>query len=91
MREVGVATIMVAFFTYLGCRCTCGAFFPVAAACLFVGLFLLGDRVCMKWNSPTPGDTLVAWTESSLASVEHRIWLLTERMLVVLAAFGSES
>lgn len=76
VREVGVATIMVAFFTYSGVSMHVWAFFPVAAACLFVGLFLLGDRLRMKWNRAMPGDTLVAWAETSLAEVEHQTWLL---------------
>ena len=76
VREVGVAAIMAALFVYLGARDHVWPFFAMAVACVSVGLFLLGDRFRPKWKTPTPGETLVAWTESSLASVEHQIWLL---------------
>ncbi len=82
MREVGVLMILAALFAYWGAFTPWGAFphawpwFAMAVICMFVGLFELGDYVRQKWKSPTPGETLVAWTESSLASVEHRTWLL---------------
>jgi hypothetical protein len=75
VREVGIAVILVAFFAYQGVLAHLWPLFVMAAACAWVGLFILGDRLRMKWKTPTPGETLVAWTESSLASVEHRTWL----------------
>ncbi|MGA2059669.1 MAG: hypothetical protein ABSG67_04245 [Thermoguttaceae bacterium] len=77
VREVGAALFLVAFLTYFGVSAHLWACFPMAAAGLFVGLFLLGDRLRMKWKTTTPGDTLVACAETSLAEVEHQIWLLT--------------
>jgi hypothetical protein len=77
LRDVGAALFVVAFFIYHGVSAHSWALFPVAAACLFVGLFLLGDRLRMRWKTTTPDDTLVACAETSLAEVEHQIWLLT--------------
>jgi len=76
VREVGAVTIVAAFFVYRGALSHAWPCFAMAALCAFVGLFLLGDRLRLKWKRPTPDETLVAWTETSLAEVEHQIWLL---------------
>ena len=88
MREVGIAAILVAFFTYHGVSAHLWPLFVMAAACAWVGLFQLGDHVWMKWKTPTPGETLVAWTESSLASVEHRTWRCKNVLWSCLLPFG---
>ena len=76
MPEVGVLMIMAALFAYWGALMHAWPWFAMAVICMSVGLFELGDYLRQKWRSPTPGETLVAWTESSLASMEHRTWLL---------------
>jgi hypothetical protein len=37
--------------------------------------FPLIDRYCRKCKMPATSDTLLGWAQSSLADVEHRIWL----------------
>ncbi len=76
MPEVGALIIMAALFAYWGAFMHAWPWFAMAVICMSVGLFELGDYLRQKWRSPTPGETLVAWAEGSLASVEHRTWLL---------------
>jgi hypothetical protein len=77
VREVGIAAMLAAFFVFVGVSAHFWPCCATAGFCLFVGLFMLGDRLRMKWKTPTPGETIVAWTDSSLAEVKHQIWLLT--------------
>jgi hypothetical protein len=48
----------------------------IAAAMLAVAGFLLVDRYRQRRKGPSASDTLVQWAESSLADLEHQIWLL---------------
>jgi hypothetical protein len=48
----------------------------MAIAMVAVGVFIVLDRIRQKRMRPAPNDTLLDWAESSLADVEHQIWLL---------------
>jgi hypothetical protein len=48
----------------------------VAAAMVIVAAFIIFDRLRQRRKRPVPGDTLLGWAESSLADVEHQVWLL---------------
>jgi hypothetical protein len=76
VSNMGAAAFLVAFSVYWGAWMHAWPWFAFGVLNGWVGLFLLGDRVWLKWKTPTQGETLVAWTESSLASVEHQTRLL---------------
>ena len=77
VREVGVALLMVPVWIYCGIRFSHHwSWYLVIPTLLWIAGFMLVDRVRQRRKQPGPGDTLRGTIESSLAQVEHQIWLL---------------
>jgi len=73
-REVGVAAVLITVFIYMGWHNWTN--YLVAAACFFVGGYILFDRWRRRGNSPELGGTLKDCVATSLAEVRHQVWLL---------------
>jgi CubicO group peptidase (beta-lactamase class C family) len=76
LREVGVAAVLIPVFIYMGLRLHNWTNYLIAAACLFVGGYILFDRRRRRKTSPPPADTLKDSINASLAEIQHQIWLL---------------
>ena len=90
VREVSVALLAVPLWIYLGREMhrswTWYLFIPVF---LWVAGFHLADRIRQKRRQPKPGDTLRECIESSLAQIEHQIWLLLNVFWWNVLPFGA--
>ena len=75
-REVGVAALMIPVFIWIGWRWHNWTNYLVAAACFFVGGYILFDRWRRRGAAPALGDALKHCAATSLAEVRHQIWLL---------------
>jgi hypothetical protein len=77
VREVGVALLLVPVWIYCGIRFSHQwSWYLVVPTLLWIAGFMIADRVRQRRRQPKPGDTLRSSIESSLAQVEHQIWLL---------------
>ena len=77
VREVGVALLLVPVWIYCGIRFSHHwSWYLVVPTLLWIAGFMIADRVRQRQRQPRPGDTLRTSIESSLAQVEHQIWLL---------------
>ena len=76
VREVGAALLVALFFGYHGWQHADWAHGLAALFCLGVGAFMVANRVRQHAAQPKAGETLKACVESSLAEVNHQIWLL---------------
>lgn len=80
-REVAIAIIMVGVFLYVAFESEAniwitGSFVIMAAISLYVAVFFLVDRHLQRKRQPRHTDSLLTCIESSLAQVNHQIWLL---------------
>ena len=100
VREVGVALLLVPVWFYLGARLSLPwTWYLTVPALLWIVGFMLVDRKRHKRQPPEPGEPLRQSVESSLAQVEHQIWLLRNvfwwallpTALAVLPFFGEVS
>lgn len=76
VREVGIAFLVIPVFLYGAIRWHDWTYYLVALGCLFVGLFIVVDRLKQRRKRPTANETVKACAETSLAEVSHQIWLL---------------
>src|SRR5436305_1905971 len=76
VREVGVAAVLIPVFIVMGRALHNWTNYLVAAACFFVGAYILVDRLRQRRHSPELGDSLRNCVAASLAEVRHQIWLL---------------
>jgi hypothetical protein len=79
VREAGLALLLapaLVLWTEFKSPDDAWPLYLVAAAVLAIGIFIILDRLRQKRKRPAPGDTLLGWAESSLADVEHQVWLL---------------
>jgi len=77
VREVGVALVMVPVWVFLGVRLHLPwAWYLTVPALVWIAGFMLVDRLRHKRQGPASGEALRQRLESSLAQVEHQIWLL---------------
>lgn len=97
VREVGVALVMVPVWFYLIARHALPwTAYLMVPAMLWVAGFMLVDRRRHKQHSSEAGEPLGQRVASSLAQVEHQIWLLRNVFwwyllppgLAILAFFG---
>jgi hypothetical protein len=88
VREVGVSFVLAVFFLYQGAKLNLWSLFLPALACIFVGVFMVVDRVIQKKKPPKPGDSLAGYIKISLAQVEHQIWLLRNVLWWYLLPFA---
>lgn len=80
VREVGAAVVAFFVFLYFGFKFialpVAWSLFLLALLTLWIAAFLVTDRFIQKKKQPKPTDSLVSCIESSLAQVNHQIWLL---------------
>jgi hypothetical protein len=77
VREIGVALFMVPVWIIMGIKMRLPwSWWLAIPAMLWVAGFLLVDRKRQRQKQSAPGDSLRGSIESSLAQVEHQIWLL---------------
>jgi hypothetical protein len=77
VREVGVGLLMVPLWLYLGVKHSLPwTWYLMVPALLLVVGYMLADRVRHKRQRLEPGEPLHQHVESSLAQLEHQIWLL---------------
>ena len=97
LREIGVSLVMVPVWFYLIARCSLPwTAYLMVPALLWVAGFMLVDRRRHKQHPPETGEPLGRRVASSLAQVEHQIWLLRNVLwwyllppgLAILAFFG---
>ncbi len=89
-REIVVCVILVACFGWQGWRQQDWTDFLLALAGLWVGAFMVVDRVRQRRKTPRNSDSLRGCVETSLHQVKHQIWLLKNvawwYLLPILAA-----
>ena len=97
VREVGTGLLMVPLWFYMGAKLALPwTWYLTVPMLVWIAGFMLVDRMRHKWQLPEPGETLRQRVESSLAQVEHQIWLLRNVFwwyllppgLSILAFFG---
>jgi len=75
-REVFVAAAMAVFFSWDSFSSDGWPWLLLAGTCVWVGGFILVDRLRRRGRAARYGDTLLGCVEASLDDVEHQIWLL---------------
>lgn len=76
VREGGGSFLMFIFFLYLGLKDNIWPLFLLAVLVLFIGCFIVTDRIVQRKRHPVSVDSLVGCVETSLSQIEHQIWLL---------------
>jgi Na+/proline symporter len=76
VREVSAAVLLAAWFSFKGLRDHAWSDCVCAALCAGVGVFIIIDRLARKGTQRSFTGTLKSCLESSLAEVNHQIWLL---------------
>jgi hypothetical protein len=77
LREVGVALVLVPVWIILGVKLSSlWTWYLMLPALFWIAGFMIVDRLRQRRRQSAPGDTLRSSIESSLAQVEHQIWLL---------------
>jgi hypothetical protein len=77
VREVGTSLLLAPLWLYLGVKNSLPwTWYLTVPALLWVAGFMLADRMRHKRQTPASGRPLREGVESSLAQVEHQIWLL---------------
>ena len=100
VREVGTSVLMVPLWIYLGVKHSSPwTWYLTVPALLWIAGYMLADRRRHKRQPPEPGEALWQHVKTSLAQVEHQIWLLRNVFwwyllplaLSILAFFGQVS
>jgi hypothetical protein len=77
VREVGTCLLLLPLWLYLGVKHSLSwTWYLTVPALLWIGGYMLADRMRHKRQSPEPGEPLRQCAERSLAQVEHQIGLL---------------
>src|SRR3954465_8677894 len=77
VREVGISLLMVPLWVYLGIRQSSPwTWYLTVPALLWIAGYMLADRLRHKRQPEESGEPLRQHVASSLAQVEHQIWLL---------------
>ncbi len=77
VREVGTSLLMVPLWVYLGVKNSLPwTWYLAVPAFLWIAGYMLVDRMRHKRQPAEPSELLRQYVESSLAHVEHQIWLL---------------
>ena len=77
VREVGVSLILLPVWVGMGVGIGLPwTWYLVMPALVWIVAFMTADRMRLRRRRAQPGDPLVRGVESSLAEVEHQIWLL---------------
>jgi len=100
VREVGLAILMMPLWFYLGVKLSLPwTWYLTVPALAWIAGFMLADRMLHKRQPPEPDEPLRQRVETSLAQVEHQIWLLRNVLwwyllplaLPILAYFGQSA
>src|SRR5436190_11482056 len=77
LREVGVAVVLVPIWIVTGIKMSSPwTWWLGIPALLWIAGFTMVGRIRQRRNRSTPSDDLRRTIESSVAEVEHQIWLL---------------
>ena len=77
VREIGVSLLMVPLWLYLGVKHSSPwTWYLTVPVLLWIAGFMLADQMRHRRQPPEPGEPLRQHVKSSLAQVEHQIWLL---------------
>jgi len=76
VREAGGSLVLSVFFFHQSIKLSSWSLSLPGAACVFVGVFMIVDRLIQKKKYPKANDSLVNCIEISSAQVQHQIWLL---------------
>ena len=77
VREVGTSLLMVPVWLYMGVRLSLPwTWYLTVPVLVWVAGYMLTDRMRHKRQPPEPSEPLRQSLQSSLAQVEHQIWLL---------------
>jgi hypothetical protein len=77
VREVGVCLLLLPVWVGMGVGIGLPwTWYLVMPGIVWIAAFMTTDRMRQNRRRPLPGDPLVRGVESSLAEVEHQIWLL---------------
>lgn len=74
--EVTAAVLVTFIFGTLAVLIDQWSLFLGAAGSLFVGIFMVFDRLKQRWQRTTVADSLPSAINASLVQVQHQIWLL---------------
>jgi hypothetical protein len=88
VREVGIAFVLAPLFFYWAVESNSWSLSLPGVACVFVGVFMVVDRILQKKKYPKPNDPLIGCIEISLAQVVHQIWLLKNVLWWYLLPFA---
>src|SRR5687767_749606 len=89
VREVGLSLLLVPLWFYLGATLSLPwAWYYTVPVLLWIAGFMLVDRIRFRRQHPEPGESLRRCVESSLAQVEHQIWLLRNVLWWALLPFA---
>ncbi len=88
VREIGAAVLLVGYFGYFGIKSNLWPLYLLAVLCLWVGGFIVADRIVQKRRQPCLSDSLFNCVKSSLAQINHQVWLLKNVLWWYLAPLG---
>ena len=89
VREVSVAVILFFFFLYFGIKHSLWPLSLLALLCLWVSVFMVADRIVQKRRQPRLSDSLFNCIKSSLAQINHQVWLLRNVLWWYLSPLGA--
>jgi hypothetical protein len=88
VREVGVALVLAPLFLCQAAKSASWSLSLPGFACIFVGVFMIADRIFQKRKYPKSNNSLVNCIEISSAQVQHQIWLLKNVLWWALLPLG---
>ena len=89
VREIGIAFLLVPFFLYHGITNGLWPLWLMALLCLWVGVFMVADRIVQRRRQPCLSDSLFNCVKSSLAQIDHQVWLLRNVLWWYLVPLGT--
>ena len=88
-REVGIAFALVPVWAYMGMKLALPwTWYLTIPALVWVGGFMLVDRLRHNQREGNAGESLTRQVATSLAQIEHQIWLLRNIFWWYLLPFG---
>jgi hypothetical protein len=88
VREIGVAVMLVFFFLYFAIKHSLWPLYLLALLCSCIAVFMVADRIVQKRRHPCLSDSLLGCIKTSIAQIDHQIWLLKNVLYWYLLPFG---
>ncbi len=88
VREVSVAVMLFFYFLYFGIKHSLWPLSLLALLCLWISVFMVADRAVQKRKQPCLSDSLFNCVKSSLAQINHQVWLLKNVLWWYLSPLG---